>query len=241
MSTGQWILFVATMSYMPVATRSQSSHLALACLAILLPAAAAGSALLTASAFVAASAVPAPSGQSTRADASSGNANSSQAIRSADFEELMADVLAKQLGGRQKMKEACAAAQKEDPVEIADTIFGDLDGDGNEEAVVTATSCDAGQTPPDLLAVFKREASGTIVALAMENRGDAVRFKDKPHYEDLRGPWQVRIDKGSLVVRYMIWSADAPKCGDADCTEDFVYRWDGHQLALADVVLSPIS
>ncbi|HXY23048.1 MAG TPA: hypothetical protein VEI73_00225 [Candidatus Acidoferrum sp.] len=163
-----------------------------------------------------------------------------EAIRDADFEELMAGVLAKQLGGEQAMKEACAAAEREEPVEIEKTVFGDLDGDGIEEAVVTAFSCQSGQSPPDMFAVFKRQASGDVAELKVEDTQESPKFKDSKLSKDLRGPWSVEIDKGRLVVRYLNWAPDAPKCGESDCTTDFVYQWDGQKLALIDITQSPV-
>ena len=163
-----------------------------------------------------------------------------EAIRDADFEELMAGVLAKQLGGEQAMKEACEASGKDEPVEIENTVFGDLDDDGDEEAAVLAFSCQVGQSGPDLFAVFKRQASGSITELKLEGTQESAKFKNSKLLHDLRGPWSVEIDKGRLVVRYLSWAADAPKCGESDCTTDFVYQWDGQKLALIDITQSPV-
>jgi len=162
-------------------------------------------------------------------------------IRNADFDEPMTAVLAKQLGGRDAMKAACKESLRDGPVEIEDTVFGDLDGDGNEEAAVTAFSCQAGQIGPDLFAVFKQLKSGDIIELPVEETKNAVKFKGKDLPQNLRGPWRVEIDKGCLIVRYLFWEPDAPKCGDADCTSNFVYRWDGKKLALTDITQSAVN
>jgi hypothetical protein len=163
-----------------------------------------------------------------------------EGIRDADFEELMTGVLAKQLGGEQRLKEACTDSLRHDPVEIQNTVFGDLNGDGNEEAAVTAFSCQAGQAGPDLFAVFKQQPSGKIVELPLQEAQDVPKFRGKDVLNDLRGPWSVEIDNGQLIVRYLSWAKDAPKCGDADCTIDFVYHWDGKKLALTDILQSPV-
>jgi hypothetical protein len=163
-----------------------------------------------------------------------------EVIRDADFEELMTAVLARRLGGEQALKEACSEAGRDEPVEIEKTVFGDLDGDGDEEAAVTAFSCQAGQNPPDLFAVFKRQASGDIIELPLERAQDAAKFKGNVLFDNLRGPWSIEIDKGRLVMRYLIWAEDAPKCGDSDCTRNFVYRWDGQKLALTEITQTPI-
>jgi hypothetical protein len=147
-----------------------------------------------------------------------------ESMRDADFEELMTSVLSKRLGGEQAMKAACEDSGKQGPVEVEDRIFGDLDGDGYEDAAVTAFSCQAGQSPPDLLAVFKQTDSANIVELPLDDMGNASKFAGEDILDNLRGPWRIEIDKGELVVRYLIWAPDAPKCGDADCTTDFIYR-----------------
>jgi len=163
------------------------------------------------------------------------------AIRDADFDEPMTALLAKLLGGREKMEAACKNSLRSEPVEIQDTVFGDLDGDGYEEAAVLATSCEVGQSGPDLFAVFKQLKSGGMIELPLEKTEDAVKFKGDSLPKDLRGPWQVEIDKGRLIVRYLFWGPDAPQCGDADCTANFVYHWDGQKLALTDITQSPVN
>jgi len=159
------------------------------------------------------------------------NKRAREAIRDADFEELLTSVLSQRLGGERAMKEACEDSRKDEPVEVEDRVFGDLDGDGYEDAAVTAFSCQAGQSPPDLLAVFKQKDSANIVELPLDDMGNASKFAGEDILDNLRGPWRIEIDKGELVVRYLIWAPDAPKCGDADCTADFIYRWNGQKLA----------
>ncbi len=163
------------------------------------------------------------------------------AIRNADFDEPMTAVLAKDLGGREAMEAACKVSMRSDPVEIEDTVFGDVDGDGYDEAAVTAFSCQAGQAGPDLFAVFKQLKSGDIIELPLEKIKDGAKINGKDVPQNLRGPWRVEIDKGRLIVRYLFWDPDAPKRGDADCTSNFVYHWDGQKLALADITQSPVN
>jgi hypothetical protein len=163
------------------------------------------------------------------------------AIRNADFDEPMTAVLAKDLGGRGAMEAACKDSLRDKPVEIEDTVFGDLDGDGYDEAAVTAFSCQVGQAGPDLFAVFKQLKSGDIIELPLEKLKDGAKFKGKDLPQNLRGPWRIEIDKGRLIVRYLFWAPDAPKCGGADCTSNFVYHWDGQKLALTEITQSPVN
>lgn len=161
-------------------------------------------------------------------------------MRDDDFEELMTSVLSKRLGGEQAMKAACEDSGKREPVKVEARVFGDLDGDGYDEAAVTAFSCQAGQIPPDLLAVFKQEDSGHIVELPVDDMGNASKFAGNDILDNLRGPWRIEIDKGQLVVRYLIWAPNVPKCGDADCTADFIYRWNGQKMALTKIAPSAV-
>jgi hypothetical protein len=109
------------------------------------------------------------------------------------------------------------------------------------EAAVTAFSCQVGQARPDLLAVFKQRKSGDIVELPLEKTKESGKFKAKDFPQNLRGPRRIEIDKGRLIVRYLFWEPDAPKCGDADCMSNFVYHWDGQKLVLTDITQSPVN
>jgi hypothetical protein len=161
-------------------------------------------------------------------------------MRDADFEELMTSVLSKRLGGEQAMKAAGGDSEKREPVRVEARVFGDLYGEDYEEAAVTAFSCQALQSPPDLLAVFKQEDSGKIVELPVDDMGNASKFAGKEILDHLRGPRRIEIDKGQLVVRYLIWALNAPKCGEADCTADLIYRWHGQKLALTKIAQSAV-
>jgi hypothetical protein len=87
-------------------------------------------------------------------------------------------VLAKQLGGREAMEEACKDAQRDTPVEIENTAFGDLDGDGYEETAVLAFSCQVDQVGPDLFAVYNRLKSVELVELPLQKESDAPTMKE---------------------------------------------------------------
>jgi hypothetical protein len=161
------------------------------------------------------------------------------AIRNADFEEPMTALLAKQLGGQDAMEAACKGSLRKDPVEIGSMVFGDVDGDGYEEAAVTAFSCQAGEAGPDLFAVFKLSAKGDIAELNFEPRKWNQPFKGRDPSVGLRGAPTIAIERGKLVQQYPIFTEKDGGCCATGGTRRFIYRWDGHQFILDDIIDIP--
>ncbi len=162
-----------------------------------------------------------------------------QSIRNTDFDKPMTALLAKQLGGRGAMKAACKDSLRKDPVEIESTVFGDVDGDGNEEAAVSAFSCQAGQAGPDLFAVFKLSAKGELVEMSFELRKWNQPFKERDPSVGLRGAPTIAIEHGRLAKLYGIFTDKDGGCCPTGGTRKFLYRWDGHQFVLDDIIDVP--
>jgi hypothetical protein len=162
-----------------------------------------------------------------------------RSIRNHDFVALTETKFARPLGGGDKVREACAELGRTEPVEIFETVFGDLDGDGREEAAVSAISCQAGSAGPDLFAVFKLSGSGEISELNFEQRKWNEPFKGKDPSAALRSAPRISIEDGRLVKSYGIFKEKDAGCCATGGTRKFLYRWDGHQFALDDIIDLP--
>jgi hypothetical protein len=160
-------------------------------------------------------------------------------IRNVSFEEPMTAALAKQLGGQRAMEAACKESYRQEPVEISQTVFGDLDGDGADEAAVTAISCQAGNAGPDLFAVFKQTADGEIHEMPFEARKWIEPFKGRDPSIGLRSAPTIAIENGKLVKGFPIFRDKDGGCCATGGTRKFIYCWDGHQFVLDDIIDVP--
>ncbi|MFZ0884664.1 MAG: hypothetical protein WAN14_14795 [Candidatus Acidiferrales bacterium] len=72
-------------------------------------------------------------------------------------------------------------------------------------------------------------ADGKIVELSVEIPTEDRMLKGlKPDLDSLRMR-AIKIEKGEYIEEYTIWGPDR------DDARDFIYRWDGHKLALTEV------
>ena len=133
----------------------------------------------------------------------------------------------------------CPETDQQTP-HIAHTDFGDLDGDGLEEAVVTAYSCLAGTGGVDLLAVFKL-SGGTLkrVHMDFDLKKPLPPFKGHDVATGLRGHLGVKIRSGHLVLELSIYNPPDPNCCPSAGIRQFILRWDGTKLALENVADFP--
>ena len=158
-------------------------------------------------------------------------------IRDADFEELMKASFLNSVHAT-NIDQVCKNALRRE-IEISTTAFGDLDGDGREEAAVTAFSCFAGNGGPDLISVFKMNPDGALRQLKIEPRKWTARFKGRDLTQGLRGQMTVAIDKGRMIERFPMFKETDGGCCASGGLREFIYQWDGAQLALTDVVDVP--
>jgi len=121
-------------------------------------------------------------------------------------------------------------------IEISTKAYGDLDGDGREEAAVTAFSCQAGNGGPDLIAVFTLSANGKVFELPIEKRKWNESFKGRDPSLGLRGQMTVAIENGRLIEKFPIFKETDPGCCASAGTREFIYRWKSDKLVLEDIV-----
>ena len=121
-------------------------------------------------------------------------------------------------------------------IEISTKAYGDLDGDGREEAAVTAFSCQAGNGGPDLIAVFTLSLNGKVFELPIEPRKWNEPFKARDPSLGLRGQMTVAIENGRLIEKFPIFKDTDPGCCASAGTREFIYRWKSDKLVLEDIV-----
>ncbi len=121
---------------------------------------------------------------------------------------------------------------------LAAMQFGDLDGDGQDEAVYQGFTCMSGTAGVDFYGVLKMMPDGQIIALPIEE--ERKEFKGRHNlYEGLRGHLGLQIKSGQLVEIYPVYNGDEANCCPEGGERHFVYRWDGKQFVLDDVVDTP--
>lgn len=100
--------------------------------------------------------------------------------------------------------------------------YFDFTGDGQDEAIVVASTCMTGTAGPDVHAVFTRNASGEVVELPFQ------REEGQPGFSTIKGPlpvfgnpnYTLGVENGLLVAHWM----------DSSDREDPLvirYKWNG--------------
>jgi hypothetical protein len=153
-------------------------------------------------------------------------------IHDVDFESL---ITAKFRTAHQTMSmEKICAGMETSEINLADTVFGDLDGYGQDEAAIMAFSCFAGTSGPDLTAVYKRLPQGKIVELQLEVPSQEKAFQGLKADEVSLRLRAIKIEKQTYTEEYTIGGRDH------DDARDFSCHWDGRELALIGIKDVPI-
>jgi hypothetical protein len=162
------------------------------------------------------------------------NIRRDSAIRRKDLEDVMTISFLKSVHAS-NLHDACKNPLGTG-IEISTKAFGDLDGDGREEAAVTAFSCQVGNGGPDLVAVFALNPNGTLRELPIEKRKWNEPFKGRDPSLGLRGQMTVAIENDRLIEKFPIFKETDPGCCAFAGTRKFIYRWRSDRLVLEDVV-----
>lgn len=134
------------------------------------------------------------------------------------------------------LKTACGEGQK--PLQsLAPILYGDLDGDGEEEAAVEGWSCLSGNGGADFWGVLKLKPDGKVAVLPIEAMPKT--FKGRNPYEGLRGHVKLEISEGRLVESYPTYPNEQACNGCSEGERRFIFRWDGHKFVLDDIIEVP--
>jgi len=101
--------------------------------------------------------------------------------------------------------------------------YFDFKGDGNQEAIVVASSCATGTGGPDIHSVFSRDTSGNIVELKIQE-------VDPRTYDNLFGNrnYDLSVEQGLLVATY----GDDPK---RELPLVIRYKWNGKEFEVVSI------
>jgi len=156
------------------------------------------------------------------------------AIRREDLEDEMTVSFLRSIHAT-NMHDACKDALGTG-IEISTKAYGDLDGDGREEAAVTAFSCQAGNGGPDLIAVFTLSPNGKVRELPIATRKWNEPFKGRDPSFGLRGQRTVAIENNRLIEKFPIFKDTDPGCCASAGIREFIYRWKVDRLVLDDII-----
>jgi hypothetical protein len=174
------------------------------------------------------------SAEPTAAVAAAPSANSG--IRSIDLKPFVESHLGELNPDLADLATDCGDGQK--PLQsLAPAKYGDLDGDGQEEAAIEGWSCLSGNGGADFRGVLKLLPDAKLAVLPMQPIPKT--FKGRNPYADLRGHMVIDIKNGRLVELYPIYKDGDPNCCGEGGTRNFIYRWDGHQFVLDDIIDAP--
>ena len=189
-----------------------------------------------ASAPVSPTASPAPVVMpSSPTPATSPSAKSAKTIHDVDVEDFVTNHYSELDPELENLKDGCGEGQ--DPIRSVEIQYGDLDGDGQEEAIYQGFTCMSGSGGVDYLGVVKLQPNGKLTDLPIAKIPDS--FKGRDPFEGLRGHIRLGIEGGHLVEQYPVYKGDECEACSEGGERKFVFRWDGHQLVLDNIVDTP--
>jgi hypothetical protein len=135
------------------------------------------------------------------------------------------------------LKEECG--ENQEPIRsLAPFQYDDLDGDGLEEAVYQGFTCMSGTAGVDFFGVLKMMPDGKIIALPIE--AEKKEFKGRSNiYDGLRGHLSLTINNARLAETYPVYTGNEANCCPEGGTRKFLYRWNGQQFVLDDIIEVP--
>jgi len=112
-----------------------------------------------------------------------------------------------------------------DQIHIDHVEFYDFLGDGQQEAVVIASTCMTGTAGPDIHAVYQRTADGKVVELPFRHAEGDPFFNHTGWKIPVFGNrnYGLSVEKGELVAR---WSDSS----DREAPLVIWYKWDGKEF-----------
>lgn len=123
------------------------------------------------------------------------------------------------------------ACESLDQIHIDHVEYFDFTGDGQQEAVVVASTCMTGTAGPDVHAVYKRSAGGKLIELPFLNaKGDPpISNSNEEKFPVFGNPnYSLKVENGKLAARW----------GDSSDREEPLviwYKWNGEKFMVDHV------
>jgi hypothetical protein len=133
------------------------------------------------------------------------------------------------------LKDQCP--EGDDPIRNVEIQYGDLDSDGQDEALFQGYTCMAGTSGVDYSGIVKLQPDGKLVGLPIAHIPDT--FKGRDPFEGLRGHTRWDIQNGRFVEIYPVYKEGECEACSSGGERKFVFRWDGHQFVLNDIIDIP--
>jgi hypothetical protein len=160
---------------------------------------------------------------------------STKTIHDVDVEDFVTQHYSELDPNLENLKDECAEGQ--DPIRSVDIQYGDVDGDGQDEALYQGFTCMSGSAGVDYSGIVKLQLNGKLVGLPIAQILDT--FKGRNPFEGLRGHVRWEIEDGRFVEIYPVYKGDECEACSEGGQRKFVFRWDGHQLVLDRIVDIP--
>lgn len=152
------------------------------------------------------------------------NANTIQSIRSADLKEFLVSVLS--------LKEKCQDIEGS-LLQIGNVEYGDLNGDGNEDAIINARSCYAGTGGYDVLNILTISSQGKIIELPW----DTPRIGNAD--EKIKRKASLGIQNKKLIYRVPVYRDEDANCCPSGGTVTIFYEWRNNKFGVERIENPP--
>ncbi|AVS73995.1 hypothetical protein [Paracidovorax cattleyae] len=145
------------------------------------------------------------------------------AIRKVDFSTYL---LARDGLGVQLIEEFC----DRDPIRHIAVRYADLLGQGDEQAVVEATTCAMGTGGADITEVFRRLPDGRLASLPIDDTG----YQGGDLYEGQRRTPRLEVRRGRLT-RWFVRYGEGAEGGAPQIRRTITYRWSRDRFVIDSV------
>ncbi len=119
-----------------------------------------------------------------------------------------------------------------------EVTYGDVTGDGNEEASVMARSCVSGTGGPDILRVYTMNATGTPVELTVGDNN--LQFQGKDYGIGFGGHMHFRIMKGKFIEEWPLYQKGDANCCPSGGMRSAEFQWNGIKLVIQRIYDTPV-
>lgn len=172
----------------------------------------------------------------TQAPAPTGNSQVSQkSIRDVAVEQFVNTHYIELDPNLESLKDECGEGQ--DPIRSVEIQYGDMDGDGQEEALFQGYTCMAGTAGVDYSGIVKLQSDGRLVGLPIAAAPNT--FKGRKSFDGLRGHVRLGIESGHFVETYPVYKEGECEACSSGGLRKFVFRWNGHAFVLDDIINVP--
>lgn len=161
--------------------------------------------------------------------------NPAKKVRDLDVEAFLNTHYAEIDSGLEDLKENCR--EGDDPIRSVEIQYSDLDGDGQEEALFQGYSCMAGSSGIDYSGILKLQPDGKLVSLKIGQIPDT--FKGRNPFDGLRGHVRLDVEDGHFIETHPVYKGKECEACSEGGQRKFVFRWDGHQFVLDDIMDVP--